>query len=150
MKELAENIVIRKMTAEDYDAVYGLWKRTEGMGLRAIDDSREGIRFFLQKNPETNFVAILEGKLVGVILGSYDGRRGYVYHTAVEKDLRKKGIGKALVATLLKTYKRLGTTKLGLIVLTNNPEGLKYWEKQGFVLRTDNHYLSYTVNPDNV
>ncbi|MDR1831987.1 MAG: GNAT family N-acetyltransferase [Fusobacteriaceae bacterium] len=150
MAEKEENITIRAMVAEDYDAVYALWKRTEGMGLRAIDDSREGIAKFLRKNPETNFVALKAGQLVGVILGSYDGRRGYVYHTAVESELRGQGIGKALVNTLLAKYKEIGATKLGLIVLTNNPEGLKYWQKRGFVLRTDNHYLSYTVDPENI
>lgn len=36
-------MTIRKMTLDDYEAVYGLWFGTPGMGLNDVDDSRAGI-----------------------------------------------------------------------------------------------------------
>jgi hypothetical protein len=33
---------IRNLKITDYDAVYALWRKTAGMGLNDIDDSREG------------------------------------------------------------------------------------------------------------
>lgn len=35
-------LIIRKMKIEDYNAVCCLWMDTPGMGLNAIDDSRDG------------------------------------------------------------------------------------------------------------
>ena len=78
---------IRKMTINDYDNVYKLWISCVGMGLNNLDDSKEGIEKFLKRNPDTCFVA--EDEFIkGVIIVGNDGRRGYIYHTAVHPDFR--------------------------------------------------------------
>ena len=64
---------IRLMTIEDYEQVYALWSITEGMALRGYDDSAEGIAKFLKKNPTSNFVAVMDGEIVGVIMCGMDG-----------------------------------------------------------------------------
>ncbi len=48
--------MIRKMSIEDYSAVYELWLSCKGMGLNAVYDSEEGIARFLSRNPDTCFV----------------------------------------------------------------------------------------------
>ena len=87
---------IRKMVIEDYEKVYQLWMSCAGMGLNNLDDSKEGIEKLLKRNPETCFV-VEDGGIVGVILAGNDGRRGYIYHTAVHPDYRKQGIAANLV-----------------------------------------------------
>ena len=84
----------RNITAADYDELFSLWKSIEGMGLRSLDDSREGIEKFIKRNPSTSFCAVEEDKLVGCILCGNDGRRGYIYHTCVLPGYRKNGTGK--------------------------------------------------------
>lgn len=79
---------IRKMQIDDYDKVYALWKSCAGMGLNNLDDSREGIDKFIKRNPDTCFVAEDGEKIAGVILVGSDGRRGYIYHTAVNAEYR--------------------------------------------------------------
>lgn len=54
---------IRKMTIEDYEAVYELWMSCAGMGLNNLDDSKEGIEKFIQRNPETCLVAVEDEKI---------------------------------------------------------------------------------------
>ena len=88
---------IRTMQIEDYDAVFALWKSCSGMGLNDIDDSRSGIERFLQRNPETCLVAVEETAVIGAILVGSDGRRAYIYHTAVAPERQKQGIGSQLV-----------------------------------------------------
>ena len=61
----------------------------EGMGLNNLDDSKEGIGRFLNRNPDTCFVAELENVIIGVILTGNDGRRDYIYHTAVNPKYRR-------------------------------------------------------------
>ena len=51
------NYTIRTMREEDYDRVLALWKSIRGLGLRSIDDSREGIARFIRRNPTTSIVA---------------------------------------------------------------------------------------------
>lgn len=70
----------------DYNEIYDLWLSCKGMGLNDVDDSESGIARFLARNPATCFVAEKDGRLVGVIRAGNDGRRGYIYHTAVHPD----------------------------------------------------------------
>ena len=76
-------MTIRTMNIEDFEQIYDLWIHTEGMGLNTTEDSREGITKYLLRNPNTCFVAEDNGKLVGVIMGGHDGRRGFIHHTTV-------------------------------------------------------------------
>ncbi len=140
---------IRPMTIEDYDAVYQLWSDTEGIGMRTLDDSLSGINKFLIRNPHTNFVAVDYQQLIGVILCGHDGRRGYIYHTAVRSDSRKKGIGRTLVDTALHALQNEQINKVALVVYSTNELGNQFWEKIGFQKREDLFYLNFSINKDN-
>lgn len=75
--------MISIMTPDDYDAAHACWMACTGMGLNTIDDSREGIIRYLKRNPNTCFVSEHDGTITGAILAGHDGRRGYIYHAAV-------------------------------------------------------------------
>ena len=128
---------IRTMTIADYDNVYALWLSCKGMGLNDLDDSREGIERYLKRNPDSCFVAVENGKTVGVILAGNDGRRGYIHHTAVSSDHRRKGIAKALVDNALKALHDLRINKTALVVFERNADGNAFWESMGFTARED-------------
>lgn len=128
---------IRTMTIQDYDSVYDLWIHTPGMGLNTADDSREGIEAYLRRNPSTCFVAIEGERLLGAILAGHDGRRGYIYHTAVREDAQRRGIGSALVDTVLKALRKEGIRKVALVVFERNAKGNAFWERLGFTERND-------------
>ena len=83
---------IRLMTIEDYEKVYHLWLSCEGMGLNNLDDSKDGIARYLDRNPDTCFVAEESDEVIGVIIAGHDGRRGFIYHTAVNPNYRNQGI----------------------------------------------------------
>lgn len=136
---------IRKMTIADYDDVYALWMSCAGMGLNSLDDSKDGISRFLERNPETCFVALSEERVVGVIMVGTDGRRGYIYHTAVHPDFRRRGVAKALVDTALAAVKRLGIGKVALIVFGRNKDGNEFWESMGFTARQDIVYRNKCI-----
>ena len=136
---------IRKMKIEDYEAVYRLWLSCKGMGLNSVDDSREGIEKFLRRNPETCFVAEKDGKIAGVILASNDGRRGYIYHTAVSPEQRRQGIASRLLDAVLAAFENIGITKVALVVFERNADGNAFWEKAGFTVREDLVYRNKSI-----
>ncbi|MBE5947503.1 MAG: GNAT family N-acetyltransferase [Lachnospiraceae bacterium] len=137
---------IRTMTINDYEAVYALWMSCTGMGLNNLDDSEEGIGRFLQRNPDTCFVAVDEDRIVGVIIAGNDGRRGYIYHTAVNPEYRKQGIGAALVESAMNVLKDCGINKVALVVFDRNEIGNAFWEKQGFSSREDLVYRNKAIS----
>ena len=130
-------VKIRTMTLADYDDVYALWLSCNGMGLNNLDESKDGIARFLERNPETCFVALESEKLIGVIMAGHDGRRGYIYHTAVSPEHRRRGIAKRLTEAAVNALKGLGISKVALLVFERNKEGNEFWEKLGFTARED-------------
>lgn len=133
-------MTIRKMTIDDYDEIYNLWLACAGMGLNNIDDSRDGIDRFINRNPDTCFVALTDNKIVGAILAGNDGRRGFIYHTAVEPHYRKQGIGRKLVDAAMLALKQCGISKVALVVFDKNTDGNAFWESLGFTVRNDLTY----------
>lgn len=137
---------IRPLQIEDYESVYRLWLNTPGMGLNTEDDSKEGIRKYLRRNPNTCFVAEHNKEIAGVILAGHDGRRGYIYHTAVDAAQRNQGIGSALVDHVMEALKKEGIHKVALVVFSQNNTGNSFWEKRGFIQRNDLIYRNKNID----
>jgi ribosomal protein S18 acetylase RimI-like enzyme len=137
---------ISKMKIKDYSEIMNLWKNTKGVGLSGNDDSRKSIKIFLEKNPDTCFVAkTKEGAIIGTIMGGSDGRRGHVYHLMVKPEYRKNGIGRKLLEKLESAFKKAGIRKIFLVVFKNNKTGNAFWEKNGYRVRKDLYYRDITV-----
>jgi ribosomal protein S18 acetylase RimI-like enzyme/ubiquinone/menaquinone biosynthesis C-methylase UbiE len=140
---------IRKMTIEDYDAVHKMWIDTEGVGLRSLDDAKAGIEMFLERNPNTNFVAVSDRKIVGATLSGHDGRRGYLYHTSVRPAFRGQGIGTALVESVYQAMQAEGINRIALIVKKQNDVGNAFWKSLDWEKRVDLNYYNRSLNDDN-
>lgn len=140
----------RKIVIEDYDALFTLWKSIAGMGLRSLDDSREGIAKFIKRNPDTSFCAVDGERLVGCILCGNDGRRGFIYHACVHPDYRKNGVGKQLVELALAALKKEGITKCALVCFSSNELGNGFWRSLGWGQRTDLNYFNMKIEEYNI
>ena len=142
--------MIREMTIDDYEEVYTLWKKIKGFGLRSIDDSREGVDRFLKRNPTSSVVAEKDGKIVGSILCGHDGRRGCFYHVCVDKDYRRRRIGKNMVVFAMEALRREKINKVSLIAFTKNDVGNAFWNTIGWTQRLDLNYYDFTLNKENI
>ena len=102
-----------------------------------MDDSKEGIAQFLKRNPQTCLVAVENQIIIGAILVGFDGRRAYIYHTAVHPNYCRRGIARQLVETVLTVLDELKIHKVALVVFKRNTEGNHFWETLGFSTRED-------------
>ncbi len=142
--------VIRSMTIEDYPAVKALWRGIRGFGIRSIDDSEEGVRRFLNRNPGISVVAEQDCELVGAILCGHDGRRGCLYHVCVREKNRMQGIGKAMVVFCMEALKKEQINKVSLIAFTKNDVGNAFWKQIGWTKREDLNYYDFVLNEENI
>ena len=143
--------VLRLMTLEDYPALFALWNSVPGFnrGLRSLDDSQTGIQKFLERNPNTCFVAQFGNEVVGGILAGHDGRRGYIYHAIVLPEHQGKGIGKKLADAACDALRAEGINRAGMLVFASNQQGNAFWESQGWQTRPDITYRNKSLNNDN-
>lgn len=140
MKSSELKIKMREMRPSDYDDVISLWRLLPGMGLSGADE-REEIEKFLEKNPKTSILAEEEEKIVGTVLGGFDGRRGYIYHLAVAKNLWGRGIGTMLMDELEGRFAKLGAQKVHLMIYVDN-DAVGFYEGLGYVKRDDIEIMS--------
>lgn len=124
-------IQTREFRIDDYDAAIDLWNRVEGLDVAEGDD-RETIRRFLTRNPGLSRVAFDGSALVGAVLCGHDGRRGYIYHLAVDPAYHGRGIGKRLIDECLAGLKRPGLERANILVAKDNPRGLDFWRRCGW------------------
>lgn len=142
--------MIRAMTLNDYEKVYELWMKIKGFAIRSIDDSKEGVERFLNRNPGISVVAEEDGKIIGAILCGHDGRRGCMYHVCVDPEHRLKGIGKSMVVFAMEALKKEKINKVSLIAFTKNDIGNAFWKEIGWTKREDLNYYDFTLNEENI
>jgi ribosomal protein S18 acetylase RimI-like enzyme len=137
------------MTIDDYDQVYALWSGIKGFGIRAVDDSKEGINRFLLRNPDLSVVAEDNMTIVGSILCGHDGRRGTLYHVCVAEKYRKHGVGHEMVLEAISRIRKEGINKVNLIAFRNNLLGNNFWRKEKFTFRDDLNYYDLAISVEN-
>jgi ribosomal protein S18 acetylase RimI-like enzyme len=116
----------------DFEAILALWKNA-GPGIRVRrSDEPEEILKKLQRDPDLFLVAEIDGMLVGSVMGGFDGRRGMVYHLAVESSHRKLGIGSSLMHELEQRLKEKGCIRAYLLVTHDNAGAIHFYEEMGW------------------
>ena len=124
-------IVTREFCIDDYDATLQLWQRVEGREVDEGDD-KEGVAQFVKRNPGLSRVAIDGSKVVGVVMCGHDGRRGHIYHLAVDPAYRRYGLGKRLVQECVGGLRQAGVVRAIILVADNNLGGAEFWRRAGW------------------
>jgi len=81
-------------------------------------------------------VAEIEGKIIGVIKGVYDGSRALIHQISVHPKYQKSGIGSALVRETARKFKEMGAPS---VAVTASSRSRDFFGKLGF------EELSYAV-----
>ncbi len=124
-------IQTREFLINDYETAVELWKRVEGLDIAEGDD-RESIRRFLGQNRGLSRVATNGSTIVGAALCGHDGRRGYIYHLAVDPAYQGRQLGKRLVEECLDGLRRAGLERANILVAKDNPRGRDFWRRTGW------------------
>jgi ribosomal protein S18 acetylase RimI-like enzyme len=132
---------ISDFSIDVYEDVHRLWEIT-GITLTA-SDTKEQVARVLEYNPELFIVGKVEGNIIAVVMGAFDGRRGYVHHLAIDPEFQKKGYGKEIMVELHKRFLIKGVVKVHLFV-ENDTEGvIEFYKKIGWYVRDDLKMMSY-------
>jgi ribosomal protein S18 acetylase RimI-like enzyme len=128
---MKSGIETREFLIGDYEAAVELWKRVEGLDIAEGDD-RESIGRFLKQSRGLSRVATDESTVIGAALCGHDGRRGYIYHLAVDPNYQGRRLGKQLVDECLEGLRLAGLERANILVAKDNPRGLEFWRRAGW------------------
>jgi len=126
---------IRKFRLTDYEKVVDLWKQS-GLVLRPGDD-RERIKLKLRRDPDLFLVAEEGREILGVVLGAWDGRRGWINHLAVQPSHQRSGIGKSLISELEKRLVKKGALKVNAQIYQSNQVSLVFFKAMNYEIHSN-------------
>jgi ribosomal protein S18 acetylase RimI-like enzyme len=118
---------IRDFRAEDAASLVEILKANQQYSHPEMDGPEVMLRVRDCQAAEF-LVAELEGQVVGMIRGTYDGSRAVIYLASVHPDHQRQGIGRALVIEIARRFKERGALSIAVII----PGDLGFWHKMNF------------------
>ncbi len=128
-------MLIREFNMTDYYKVIRLWEKCNI--VLGISDSVQEFKKVHDSHPDLILVGEINNKIISAVLGSFDGRRGWVHHLAVDPEYQGKGYGKMLIDELEKRFIKYGVVKYHLMIFKDNLKVVNFYKKLGFHLRDD-------------
>jgi len=117
---------------DDYQAVINLWGKG-GSGVHiSPSDSLEELQKILKKDPDLFLVAVTRDRIIGTVLGGFDGRRGLVYHLVTHPEMRNRGVGSRLMEELEIRLRDKGCIRCYLLVTPENDYAMQFYETRGW------------------
>jgi ribosomal protein S18 acetylase RimI-like enzyme len=126
---------IKEFSIEDFAAVFQLWRRS-GIEVR-LGDSKEELRQKLERDSDLFLVAEEESKIVGAVIGAWDGRRGWIYHLAVDPGFRRKHIARKMLLEVERRMRKKGVLRVHVMAFLWNAPSLNLFEGLGYEKQND-------------
>jgi ribosomal protein S18 acetylase RimI-like enzyme len=124
---------IRSLVAADQASLVCLWKDVFADDPPWNEPS-EMIKRKLTVQPELLLVAVVGSKLVGAVMGGFDGVRGWIHHLAVHPEYRRQGIARLLIQAAESGLVKLGCPKVNLQVRATNTSVIAFYQALGYDL----------------
>jgi N-acetylglutamate synthase len=137
-----------RLTADDYDDVRELWEAS-GLPLKPGGrDSRQA--FTRQMAGDTQTVIGLRAgeRLIGVVLATHDGRKGWINRLAVHPDFRRRGAARQLIAAAERALREQGMQVIAALIEDWNQSSLALFKQAGYRVYPDIHYLTKRDSQD--
>jgi ribosomal protein S18 acetylase RimI-like enzyme len=133
---------IRRLQVEDYPRLVELWSKA-GLPFKPKGrDSPQAIAKQMKENPDFFIGAFENGKLIGAVIASSDGRKGWINRLAVDPEYRRRGIAKALITEAEKALRQKGLKIFCALIEDSNKASKELFRKCGYVEHRDIIYFS--------
>lgn len=134
--------LVRAAGLDDYESFTAVWSAS-GLPYRPEGrDSRESIGRELARNRCAFFLAESDGLPVGVVLGTHDGRKGWINRLAVVPSHRGRGIGIILVRRVEEWLASQGIEIWAALIESGNTRSMAFFAHLGYLHDSEIEYFS--------
>lgn len=123
---MISDIIIRSCRQEECPIILELWKQAEV--IPSTTDTLEALELMLQQDGELLLVAEYDRKIVGTVMGGWDGWRGNIYRLAVIPEFRRRGTGSRLIKEVEERLKSRGVKKISIMVEKSDDLAKEFWD----------------------
>ena len=117
--------LIRPAREDELSAVLRLWQEAD-VTPPSVTDSIEGLTRLIREPAALLLVALIDARIVGSVIGGWDGWRGNIYRLAVTPAYRRRGIARRLVAEISSALFAKGAERLSALVEHEHPWAIDF------------------------
>ncbi len=144
MKSELPKIEFISATDVDPQKIIDFWKQNDI--TVSPSDSPQEVKQASRLHPQLFIVGRTpDSRIIGTVWGTFDGRRGYIAHLAVDLPYRRSGLGSLLMEQVENEFKKMNCYKIHLFVEEHNAGVGDYYRRLGYAERTDLRVFSKTL-----
>jgi len=117
---------IRPARSDEVEQILAVWREADA--TPSPTDTREEVLKLLREPAAVLLVAEADGRLVGTVIGGWDGWRGNIYRLAVSPAYRRRGLARALVAEDDRLLHHMGARRISALVERDHPWATDFWD----------------------
>ncbi len=136
------DFTIREARPEDFEAVLALWHSIDRH--TALPDKAEYLQTFHEYSPELFLLAEMGGRIVGTVIGGWDGWRANIARLSTHADFRRQGIAEALVREIERRLRAKGARRIYALVDRRSPPAAPFWQAAGYA--PNENIIQYSRN----
>ena len=103
-----------------------VWRQAEA--TPSPTDNLEELQRVVRENGDLFLVAERDSRVVGTVIGGWDGWRGNIYRVAVLPVYRRQGIGRTLVLEAERRLSLKGAQRFSILVEHEHPDAVAFWD----------------------
>jgi len=138
-------IIIREARGDEVGDILELWTAA-GSGP-SVTDTQEHLLMLTEDYRDLFLVAEEDGRVVGSIIGGWDGWRGHIYRLAVHPGFRRRGLARRLTAEIESRLRARGAIRIYALAATKQDMGVKFWESIPYAKSKDIPYVQTFDEP---
>lgn len=120
---------IRSFQLSDYRSVVELLE--EVLSEECFEETLGAFARQLSWDGDLILVATINDTIAGVMIGTIDHHKGYVYRVAVRTEFQRRGVGKSLMSAMKTRFRQRKVLKILIAADKHNQELLPFYEAIG-------------------
>jgi N-acetylglutamate synthase-like GNAT family acetyltransferase len=121
-------MLIRDFQIVDIDEIMKILRLNNQYGFPEVDGP-EAMKRVKSCSAAVFLVCEIDGKVIGVVRGNYDGSRAIIHQLSVHPEYQRRGIGAILVREIVKRFQKMGAPTVSAMIAEKS---LPFWQKVGF------------------
>lgn len=140
--------VVRRLAPAELPALIELWQAA-GLPIKTGGRDRiDRLKREMDDYPGDFIGAFVGPALVGAVLATWDGRKGWINRVAVHPSHRRRGIAGLLIAAAERELESRGALIIAALIETDNDPSRKLFERAGYDDYGEIVYVSKRKGPD--
>jgi len=143
-----KEIQIRQFRIEDYEAVMKLWETCKLPYKPNGRERHDKIEKEIHKDTVLFLVAEINGQVIGTVLGTHDGRKGWVNRLAAAPEYQHQGIAQRLLKEAEDALDKLGIEIIACLIEDDNHNSMEFFRKAGYTKHPEIIYFTKRKYPE--